>query len=86
MQVFILLFIEGGSYIQEDEEVWEFFTLFERRKREDGTFAYHFVGYTSVYPFWCFPDMVRVRLSQFVILPPYQHAGHGCGFSVLQRC
>jgi histone acetyltransferase 1 len=27
MQVFILLYIEAGSYIQEDEEKWEFVTL-----------------------------------------------------------
>lgn len=27
MQVFVLLYIEGGSYIQEDEDAWEFFTL-----------------------------------------------------------
>jgi histone acetyltransferase 1 len=25
--VFVLLYIEGGSYIQEDEDAWEFFTL-----------------------------------------------------------
>jgi histone acetyltransferase 1 len=27
MQIFILLYIEAGSYIQEDEEKWEFVTL-----------------------------------------------------------
>jgi histone acetyltransferase 1 len=27
MQIFILFFIEGGSYVQEDEEAWEFITL-----------------------------------------------------------
>ncbi|EJT46988.1 hypothetical protein A1Q1_04231 [Trichosporon asahii var. asahii CBS 2479] len=73
-KIFILLFIEGGSYIQEDEEAWEF----EKRRRPDTDIeTYHFVGYTSLYPFWCFPDQVRLRLSQFVILPPYQHLGHG---------
>ncbi|WWC60146.1 histone acetyltransferase type B catalytic subunit [Kwoniella dejecticola CBS 10117] len=78
MQLFILLFIEGGSYVQEDEDSWEFITLFERRKRPNSDiFTYHFVGYTSVYPFWCYPDQVRLRLSQFVILPPYQNQGHG---------
>lgn len=96
MQLFILLFIEGGSYVhvsrnvivtsplrsrsQEDEDAWEFIILYERRKRP-GTHisTYHFVGYVSVYPFWCYPDQVRLRLSQFVILPPYQQQGHGCG-------
>ncbi|GMK58592.1 hypothetical protein CspeluHIS016_0600340 [Cutaneotrichosporon spelunceum] len=77
MQVFLLLYIEGGSYIQEDEDAWEFFTLFERRKRPSGGYSHHFVGYTSVYPFWHYPDQIRLRLSQFVILPPYEHLGHG---------
>ncbi|KAL7423933.1 histone acetyltransferase 1 [Cryptotrichosporon argae] len=78
MQLFILLFIEGGSYVHEEEDAWEFITLYERRKRPStGEDTYHFVGYVSTYPFWCYPDQVRLRLSQFVILPPYQHQGHG---------
>lgn len=73
--MFILLFIEGGSYVhvsncmrarltmQEDEDAWEFVTLFERRKRKSSdTFTYHFVGYVSVYPFWSYPDQIRLRL------------------------
>lgn len=27
MQLFILLYIEAGSYIQEDEDKWEFLVL-----------------------------------------------------------
>uniref|UniRef100_A0A8H7Y2N6 Histone acetyltransferase type B catalytic subunit n=1 Tax=Psilocybe cubensis TaxID=181762 RepID=A0A8H7Y2N6_PSICU len=79
MQLFILLYIEGGSYINEDEDTWEFVLLFEKRKRRDTshTSAYHFVGYSSLYPFYYFPEKVRLRLSQFVILPPYQRHGHG---------
>ncbi|KAG9126419.1 histone acetyltransferase 1 [Ceratobasidium sp. 392] len=83
MQLFILLYIEGGSYIQEDEDKWEFAVLYERRSRPSNnpqtapSHTYHFVGYSSLYPFWCWPDKIRLRLSQFVILPPYQHAGHG---------
>lgn len=30
MQLFILLYIEGGSYIVEDETVWEFVILYVR--------------------------------------------------------
>jgi len=79
MQLLILLYIEGGSYINEEEESWEFFVLYEKRKRRTTpvTETYHFVGYSSLYPFYCFPDKVRLRLSQFVIAPPYQHQGHG---------
>ena len=71
-QIFTLFFIEGASYLQDDEPYWEFFTLFERTGD-----AWHFVGYTSLYRFWCWPDKTRTRLSQFVILPPYQGQRHG---------
>ncbi|KAJ7261253.1 histone acetyltransferase type B catalytic subunit [Mycena haematopus] len=79
MQLFILFYIEAGSYINEDESVWEFVVLYEKRKRRDAQniATYHFVGYSSLYPFYCFPEKVRLRLSQFVILPPYQRYGHG---------
>ncbi|KAI5987564.1 acyl-CoA N-acyltransferase [Pisolithus albus] len=77
MQIFILLYIEAGSYINDEEEGWEFVVLYEKRKRTDGTPTYHFVGYSSLYNFYCFPERVRLRLSQFVILPPYQRQGHG---------
>ncbi|KAF8870694.1 histone acetyltransferase type B catalytic subunit [Gymnopilus junonius] len=79
MQLFILLYIEGGSYINEDEDPWEFVLLYEKRKRNDPshTVTYHFVGYSSLYPFYYYPERVRLRLSQFVILAPYQRHGHG---------
>ncbi|KAL6308026.1 histone acetyltransferase type B catalytic subunit [Sparassis latifolia] len=79
MQLFILLYIEGGSLISEEEELWEFVVLFEKRKRRHApeVATYHFVGYSTLYPFYCFPERVRMRLSQFVILPPYQQEGHG---------
>ena len=80
MQIFILLYIEAGSYINEEEDGWEFVVLlvtvlflnvrdvrdhtcrFEKRKRRDGTATYHFVGYSSLYNFYCFPEKVRLRL------------------------
>ncbi|KAJ7915537.1 histone acetyltransferase type B catalytic subunit [Mycena leptocephala] len=79
MQLFILLYIEAGSYINEEEETWEFFVLYEKRKRRTtpNSTTYHFVGYSSLYPFYCFPEKIRLRLSQFLILTPYQRYGHG---------
>jgi histone acetyltransferase 1 len=35
---------------------------FEKRKRKDGQATYHFVGYSSLYPFYFFPDSTRLRL------------------------
>ncbi|WFD36135.1 histone acetyltransferase [Malassezia cuniculi] len=75
-RIFTLFFIEGASYIDADETNWEFYLLYEREDTPSGD-AWHFVGYTSLYRFWCWPDSVRLRLSQFVVLPPYQKQGHG---------
>lgn len=63
-QIFILMYIEAGSYIEEDDDRWEFVVLYERRRRKDAarTPVYHFVGYSSLYPFWCWPDKIRLRL------------------------
>ncbi|KAK0193021.1 acyl-CoA N-acyltransferase [Armillaria mellea] len=77
MQLFILLYIEAGSYINDEEDQWEFVVLYEKRRRRNGDFAYHFVGYSSLYNFYHFPEKVRLRLSQFVILSPYQRQSHG---------
>ena len=37
---------------------------YEKRKRRTTpvTETYHFIGYSSLYPFYCFPDKVRLRL------------------------
>ncbi|KAJ4475770.1 acyl-CoA N-acyltransferase [Lentinula aciculospora] len=79
MQIFILLYIEAGSYINEEEDGWEFVVLYEKRKRRNAPhiLTYHFVGYSSLYNFYYFPEKIRLRLSQFVILGPYQRSGHG---------
>ncbi|UZJ53920.1 hypothetical protein CBS101457_003240 [Exobasidium rhododendri] len=78
MQIFTLLFIEGASYIKEDEGNWEFLVLYEVSKApQEGVQKYHFVGYTSLYNYWYYPNLTRLRLSQFIVLPPYQGQGHG---------
>ncbi|CAH7670896.1 acyl-CoA N-acyltransferase [Phakopsora pachyrhizi] len=80
MQILVLLYIEGGSYIEEDDDRWEFVVLFEKRKLksvEGNQYSYHFCGYVSLYSFYHYPSLIRLRLSQFIILPPYQSAGHG---------
>ncbi|GAA5968162.1 hypothetical protein JCM11641_003754 [Rhodosporidiobolus odoratus] len=90
MQIFVLLYIEGASYIDEEDGRWEFVTLFERRTQGDSV-SYHFAGYVSFYSFFCWPDTKRLRLAQFVLLPLYHGQGHGsalynlCYNNVLRR-
>ncbi|GAA5951883.1 hypothetical protein JCM8115_005265 [Rhodotorula mucilaginosa] len=82
MQIFALLYIEGASYIDEEDGRWEFVTLFERRKQGEDV-SFHFVGYVSFYSFFCWPDTKRLRLAQFVILPLYHGLGHGSALYTL---
>ncbi|OAV86244.1 hypothetical protein PTTG_04068 [Puccinia triticina 1-1 BBBD Race 1] len=82
MQILVLLYIEGGTYIEEDDDRWEFVVLFERRKlkssdEDANPYSYHFCGYVSLYSFYHYPSSIRLRLSQFIVLPPYQLNGHG---------
>ncbi|ODA80036.1 hypothetical protein RJ55_02994 [Drechmeria coniospora] len=114
VQILVPLFIEGGSYIGQDQESsssdvsipdadrWTAFFLYKTQQSvEDAEKkSYVFVGYSTVYRFfylqptspsksprgdWELPkgdlDMAelpcRTRLSQFVILPPFQGRGNG---------
>jgi histone acetyltransferase 1 len=50
---------------------------FERYRTDTDQIRYGFAGYTTVYPFYAYPDRTRLRISQFIILPPFQRTGHG---------
>ncbi|XP_062519502.1 histone acetyltransferase type B catalytic subunit-like [Corticium candelabrum] len=76
LQTFILWFIDAASFIDVDDENWQFYFLFER-KTVDGQPMYCIVGYATVYKYYAFPDKTRPRISQFLILPTFQRRGHG---------
>lgn len=89
MQIFILLFIEAGSYIDDEDNHWELFFIYE--KSEDGVPT--FAGFCTVYEYFWYKNAalhddvpepytsnLRKRISQFVILPSFQHRGVGGRF------
>lgn len=43
----------------------------------DGQTRYAFVGFTSVYQYYAYPDNIRPRISQMLVLPPFQRLGVG---------
>ncbi|OLN93954.1 Histone acetyltransferase type B catalytic subunit [Colletotrichum chlorophyti] len=113
VEVLVPLFIEGGSYIAreadneedpwkvpEDANRWTIFFLYRKQASAEtsGKALYTFVGYSTVYRFFCFRPPTppstewdlpkeefnlleelpcRSRLSQFLILPPFQGKGIG---------
>ncbi|KAI1354549.1 histone acetyltransferase type B catalytic subunit [Xylaria sp. FL0043] len=123
IQVMVLFFIEGGSYIgldadgNDDPEYslarWTVFFVYKREATSDATQKqqYLFQGFSTVYDFWMYQEPFpssgaresnapiqpkrddswelpqgdmdltsfpcRARISQFIILPPYQGQGVG---------
>jgi histone acetyltransferase 1 len=79
IQFFLLFFIDRSSYINDNDHVWEVLLLIEKRsnKLNPSHIVYNFVGYTTLYRFLHFPSEWRLRLSQILIIPPYQRSGHG---------
>ncbi|KAF0979971.1 hypothetical protein FDP41_001124 [Naegleria fowleri] len=84
-QFLSLFFIDGTSFINDQDENWEFFLSYEKVKNtETNNFEYIPIGFSSIYPFFVMKkdgnqliDTRRLRVSQFLILPPFQGQGHG---------
>ncbi|CAN7980282.1 unnamed protein product [Ixodes pacificus] len=76
MESFILWFIDAASYIDSDDEKWEYFVLHEK-KLVNGKVCYPFAGYATVYRYYAYPSNIRPRISQMFILPPFQKKGLG---------
>ncbi|KAK7939563.1 hypothetical protein WMY93_002889 [Mugilogobius chulae] len=76
LQSFLMWFIETASFIDADDDHWDFFLVFEKYNK-DGETLYATVGYMTVYNYYVYPDKTRPRVSQMLILPPYQGEGHG---------
>ncbi|VEU21122.1 DEKNAAC102057 [Brettanomyces naardenensis] len=84
MQIFVLLYIEAGSYIDENDPIWDVYCIYKCPK--DGS-KETFVGFATTYAYWKYPgheiydssekQRYRKKISQFIILPPFQGKHHG---------
>ncbi|KAJ1721186.1 histone acetyltransferase 1 [Coemansia erecta] len=75
-QLLPMLYIEGAQAIDTADERWRVVSVFERLTL-DGRPSYALVGFCTLYAFFHWPDHVRWRISQFLVLPPFQAQGHG---------
>ncbi|BFZ60374.1 histone acetyltransferase 1 [Saitoella coloradoensis] len=77
MEMFVPYYIEGGIIVDLDDIRWKAYVLYERST--EGIF--HFVGFCTCYPYYFYDksiaDNIRMRISQFLVLPPFQKRGHG---------
>ncbi|ESO94305.1 hypothetical protein LOTGIDRAFT_232538 [Lottia gigantea] len=76
LQTFLLFFIDAASYIDVDDDRWNYFLVFEKY-RNNGETMYAIAGYMTIYNYYAYPNKTRPRISQVLILPPFQRQGHG---------
>ncbi|CCE62718.1 hypothetical protein TPHA_0D00750 [Tetrapisispora phaffii CBS 4417] len=80
IQILSLLYIEAASYIEADDPNWEIVWSFNKNTKECA-------GYVTTYRYWKYKGgknfdendnlKYRGKISQFLVLPPYQGKGHG---------
>jgi histone acetyltransferase 1 len=73
----VLLLIDGSSPIDVEDPQWELYLLIQKQMDQQGDAQRRLLGFTSVYRFYHYPDCTRLRLSQILVLPPYQQRGYG---------
>ncbi|VDO14448.1 unnamed protein product [Rodentolepis nana] len=76
MEPFLLFFIDEASFVVLDDD-WSFYVVYEKfMSPSSPSPRYAFVGYASVHFFYAYPENTRPRISQVLILPPFQKMGH----------
>jgi len=75
LETFIMWFIDGASFIDTDDEQWDYYVIFEKYKDEEGAEKHAVVGLSTVFRFYAYPEQIRPRVSQMLILPPFQGMG-----------
>ncbi|CAL0334858.1 unnamed protein product [Lupinus luteus] len=73
----VLLLVDGSSPIDVIDPCWELYLIIQKETDLQGEIQYRLIGFTAVYRFYHYPDSSRLRLSQILVLPPYQHKGYG---------
>jgi len=71
-QIWIKFLIETGSYVDLDDPAWNYLTVYQVQNDR-----YKFAGLLSYYPFNHEANRRRLRISQLIVLPPYQKQGLG---------
>lgn len=77
IRIFTIFTIDGAQYFEESDPRWEIYLLYERREVAGDDPQYHLVGFCTAYRFFALPDNIRLRISQFLTLPPFEKKGHG---------
>jgi histone acetyltransferase 1 len=70
-----LFFIDGASALDSEDEKWALIVVTRESKTDPS--SWRVVSFATVYEFYRYPASTRARLSQIVVLPPFQRQGLG---------
>ncbi|KAF5743026.1 putative histone acetyltransferase type B catalytic subunit [Tripterygium wilfordii] len=73
----VLLLVDGSNPIDVTDPGWELYVLTHKKVDPQVGTQHRLLGFTAVYRFYHCPESSRLRLSQILVLPPYQCKGHG---------
>ncbi|KAF8102660.1 hypothetical protein N665_0197s0024 [Sinapis alba] len=72
----VLLFVDGSNPIDVTDPDWHLYLLIQKKEHKEEP-LYQIVGFTAIYKFYRYPDRLRIRLSQILVLPSFQGKGFG---------
>ncbi|CAH8354549.1 unnamed protein product, partial [Eruca vesicaria subsp. sativa] len=72
----VLLFVDGSNPIDVTDPDWHLYLLIQKKEDKEEP-LYQIVGFTAIYKFYRYPDRLRMRLSQILVLPSFQGKGYG---------
>lgn len=58
-----------------DDDKWNYFIMYEKYLNENQEYAYGVVAFGTVYEYYAYPSHIRPRISQLLVLPPFQKKG-----------
>ncbi|CAA7062502.1 unnamed protein product [Microthlaspi erraticum] len=73
----VLLFVDGSNPIDVTDPDWHLYLLVQKKDEKEEEPLYQIVGFTAIYKFYRYPDRLRMRLSQILVLPSFQGKGFG---------
>ncbi|XP_070162277.1 histone acetyltransferase type B catalytic subunit [Polyergus mexicanus] len=77
IQTFLLWYIDAALFIDVDDDRWQYFNIFEKYTTSMGISRYTTIGFVTVYRYYAYPQHIRPRIAQFLILPPFRRMGLG---------
>ncbi|OZC11707.1 hypothetical protein X798_01570 [Onchocerca flexuosa] len=80
VQTLALWYIEAAQYTDNDDPRWQHYFLYESFKKSNGVSRVALAGYASLVRFYNYPDKIRPRIAQILLLPHYHGVGIGAKF------